>query len=158
MDTKMTIDQVPGLVRREIEALCLKPFLDAFAQEIGKERTLEIAATVIDQLAFESGQEYAKQIHGDVLTAVKEQLLTHNEAGDCDNRVREEGEHYVAVDTVDCEYVRMYERLGMRELGYLLSCRRDVKFYEGINSSMRLVRDGTRMEGAEVCDFRIEMK
>ena len=154
---KMTIDDVPGLVRREIEALCIKPFLDAFAEEIGKEKTMEIAGAVIDKLAWEAGRQFAKQIDGDMLAAVRDQLLSHNTAGDCNNRLREEADDHVTVDTVDCEYVRMYERIGMRDLGYLLSCRRDVGYYDGINSRMHLVREGTKMQGAPICDFRVEM-
>lgn len=158
MAEKMKIGDVPGLVRREIEALCIKPFLDAFAEEIGRERTMEIAGQVIDRLAWESGREYAAGIDGDLLLAIRDQLLSHNAVGDCDNRLIEENGDHVTVHTVDCEYVRMYERIGMRDLGYLLSCRRDVGFYEGIDSHMRMVREGTRMEGREVCDFRIELK
>lgn len=154
---KMTIDDVPGLLRREIEALCIKPFLDAFAEEIGKEKTMEIAGRVIDALAREAGRQFAEQIDGDMLAAVRDQLLSHNTAGDCDNRLREQSDDHVTVDTVDCEYVRMYERIGMRDLGYLLSCRRDVGYYDGIDSRMHLVREGTKMQGAPICDFRVEM-
>lgn len=154
---KMTIDDVPGLVRREIEALCIKPFLDAFAEEIGKEKTMEIAGAVIDKLAREAGRQFAEQIDGDMLAAVRDQLLSHNTAGDCDNRLREQSDDHVTVDTVDCEYVRMYERIGMRDLGYLLSCRRDIGYYEGIDSRMHLVREGTKMQGAPTCDFRVEL-
>lgn len=158
MTEKMRVSDVPGLVRREIEALCIKPFLDAFAEEIGKERTMEIAGKVIDRLAWESGRDYAAQIDGDFIPAIREQLLSHNAVGDCDNRLVEECADHVTVHTVDCEYVRMYERIGMRDLGYLLSCRRDVGFYEGINSRMHMVREGTLMQGCDVCDFRIELE
>lgn len=154
---KMTIDDVPGLLRREIEALCMKPFLDAFAQEIGEEKTMEIAGKVIDRLAFQDGQNFAEQIDGDLLEAVRDQLLSHNTVGDCDNRLREHTNDHVSVDTIDCEYVRMYERIGMRDLGYLFSCRRDIGFYEGMNHRMHLVREGTKMQGAPVCDFRVEL-
>ena len=153
-----TIDEVPILLRREIEASFLKPFLDAFSEEIGRERALEIVGEVIDRIAFESGKRYAEQAGGAQLADAAESLMMHNAEGDCDNRLGEPGGDYVRVDTYDCEYVRMYERLGMRELGYLLSCRRDYKFFEGMNSRMRLVRENTRMQGADKCDFKIEMK
>ncbi len=152
----MTVNDVPGLVRREIEALCIQPFLEAFAEQIGWERTMEIAGQVIDRLAFQAGQDYAQALDGDLLDAVRDQLLSHNQAGDCDNRLVEQDEHHVTIHTVDCAYVRMYEQIGMPELGYLLSCRRDVGFYQGISPHLRLVRQGTRMQGCSVCDFCIQ--
>ena len=71
----MKVEDVPYLVRREIEALAVKPFLDAFAQELGREKTLEIAGRVIDRLSRESGKEFALQNQGDLLGAVRDQLL-----------------------------------------------------------------------------------
>ncbi|MBR3391579.1 MAG: L-2-amino-thiazoline-4-carboxylic acid hydrolase [Firmicutes bacterium] len=154
----MKVEDVPYLVRREIEALAVKPFLDAFAQELGREKTLEIAGRVIDRLSRESGKEFALQNQGDLLGAVRDQLLSHNDAGDCDNRLQEESADHVTVHTFDCEYVRMYERIGMKDLGYLLSCRRDVGYYDGMDENMSLERKGTLMQGCDVCDFRVVLK
>ncbi|MBR5429045.1 MAG: L-2-amino-thiazoline-4-carboxylic acid hydrolase [Firmicutes bacterium] len=158
MKEQIKIEDVPWLVRREIEALILKPFFDAFAAELGREKTLEIAGSVIDRLSREAGEDFARQHQDGLLAAVRDQLLSHNDAGDCDNRLQEETEDHVTVHTCDCEYVRMYERNGLQDLGYLLSCRRDVGYYDGMGEGVRLVRQGTRMEGCEVCDFRVEIK
>lgn len=154
----MQIEDVPYLVRREIEALALKPFLDAFARELGQEKTMEIAGAVIDRLSEEAGREFAAAHQDDLLDAVRDQLLAHNEAGDCDNRLQDEGPDHVTVHTCDCEYVRMYERNGLKDLGFLLSCRRDIGYYEGMGENVHLVRRGTRMQGCPVCDFRVELK
>ena len=155
-----TVSDVPWLVRREIEALMIAPFLEAFSAEFGREKTLEIAGKVIDRLAAESGRAYAEEMDlkkDETLSpAIREQLLSHNIAGDCDNRLVEETEDHVTVHTCDCDYVKMYERIGLKDLGCLLSCRRDVGFYEGMGLGLRLVREGTRMEGCDVCDFRVE--
>ena len=160
MEKITAIADVPWLVRREIEAIMIAPFLDAFAEEFGRERVMEIAGEVIDRLARQSGKEYAEQMDlpedGDLIPAIREQLLSHNAAGDCDNRLIEETEDHVTVHTCDCDYVRMYERIGLKELGPLLSCRRDVGFYEGMEKNLHMVRKGTIMQGYEVCDFRIE--
>lgn len=37
-----TIYDVPIILRREIEALMVKPFIDAFEKELGHEKTYEI--------------------------------------------------------------------------------------------------------------------
>ena len=55
-----TIYDVPVLLRREIEALMIKPFLDAFEKELGHEKTMEITKKVVQELAREQGKEYAK--------------------------------------------------------------------------------------------------
>ncbi len=154
----MTIDEMPILLRREVEARMIKPFLDAFAKEIGKERTLEIVGEVIDRMAFEAGQERAALTGQNTLDAVPELLAMHSTEGGCDNQVREVDAQHIKLDTVDCAYARMYERLGMRELGYLLSCRRDYKWFEGVNSRMHLTREHTIMQGGDHCDFLVELK
>ena len=151
----ITVSDVPWLVRREIEALMIAPFLDAFSEEFGRDRTMEIAGR-------ESGKAYAEEMalkqEENLIPAIRDQLLSHNIAGDCDNRVMEETGDHVTVHTCDCEYVRMYERIGLKDLGYLLSCRRDIGFYDGMERNLRMVRKGTRMESCDVCDFRIEQK
>ena len=54
-----TIYDVPIILRREIEALMVKPFIDAFEKELGHEKTYEIVKKVIFDIAFKEGQEYA---------------------------------------------------------------------------------------------------
>ena len=41
-----TIYDVPIILRREIEALMVKPFIDAFEKELGHEKTYEILKKV----------------------------------------------------------------------------------------------------------------
>ena len=55
-----TIYDVPIILRREIEALMVKPFIDAFEKELGHEKTYEIVKKVIFDIAFKEGQEYAE--------------------------------------------------------------------------------------------------
>lgn len=155
----MTIDEMPILLRREVEARFIKPFLDAFAKEIGEKRTYEIAGQVIDEIAFEAGRERAAQLGGkDQPRDVPELLAMHSMEDGCDNHTREVDDRHILEETMDCAYARMYDRLGMRDLGYLLSCRRDYKFFEGVNSRMRLKRTHTIMQGGKSCDFWIELK
>ena len=161
MSEKITsVSDVPCLVRREIEALMIAPFLEAFAEEFGREKVMEIAGKVIDRLAVESGKAYAEEMKlkadETLIPAIRDQLLGHTADGDCDNRLVEETADHVTVYTHDCAYVRMYERIGLKDLGCLLSCRRDKGFYEGMEKGLRFVRTKTRMEGCDVCDFRVE--
>jgi hypothetical protein len=52
----------------------------------------------------------------------------------------------------------MYEKLGIKELGCVLSCSRDFSFMEGFNSEIELIRTKTIMGGFECCDFRYVRK
>ena len=52
-----------------------------------------------------------------------------------------------------CAYVDMYERIGMKEMGYMLSCMRDEYFYSGFNPEMVMTRTKTLMTGGDCCDF-----
>ena len=69
-----------------------------------------------------------------------------------------EDENELWFDVTYCGYVEMYEKMGIRELGYILSCNRDFSFMEGFNPEISLTRTKTIMEGAGYCDFRYEKK
>ena len=68
--------------------------------------------------------------------------------------ILEESDRKLSFDVTRCAYAEMYERLGLKEFGPCLSCRRDGSFAEGFNPSLKLKRTQTIMEGAPFCDFR----
>ena len=109
-----TIYDVPIILRREIEALMVKPFIDAFEKELGHEKTYEIVKKVIFDIAFK--------------------------------------------DVLECQYVAMYERIGMKDLGAVLSCGRDEPFYKGMNSKIKMTRTRTLMQDGKCCDFVFDLE
>ena len=72
-------------------------------------------------------------------------------------RFIEETDQRLYFDVTRCRYAEMYAKLGMRDLGFSLSCCRDGSFGEGFNPKVRLERTRTIMEGAGFCDFRYSM-
>jgi len=52
-----------------------------------------------------------------------------------------------------CRYAEMYESLGLRELGAVLSCGRDAALIEGFNPDISFERTQTMLGGASHCDF-----
>ena len=54
-----SIDEIPILLRREIEARIAGPLIKAFGEKFGKEETERVAAQVILELAEESGAALA---------------------------------------------------------------------------------------------------
>ncbi|WP_273149051.1 L-2-amino-thiazoline-4-carboxylic acid hydrolase [Enterocloster asparagiformis] len=148
-----TIYDVPVLLRREIEALMIKPFLDAFEKELGHERTYEIAAEVVKGIAKRQGAEYAVELGGNDMEAMtkQEEAWTANDALVIDGKALDE---QTLCQTIKrCAYVDMYERIGMKDMGYTLSCMRDEYFYEGFNPEMVMTRSKTLMTGGDCCDF-----
>ena len=57
-------------------------------------------------------------------------------------------------DVTYCGYAELYEQMGIKEIGFILSCSRDFPFVEGFNPEIQLNRRKTIMEGAKYCDFR----
>ena len=149
-----TIYDVPVLLRREIEALMIKPFLDAFEQELGHEKTYAIAEKVVQEIAKAQGAEYVEVLGGNDAAALKrqEEAWTAGDALEVENDLSEDGT--VLKQTVKrCAYVDMYERIGMKDLGAMLSCMRDEYFYAGFNPEMEMTRTKTLMCGGDCCDF-----
>jgi hypothetical protein len=54
----------------------------------------------------------------------------------------------------ECEWARYYKERHPR-VGYLMACSTDEAAYRAFNSSLRLQRTETIMEGSDKCDFRI---
>ena len=146
-----TIFDVPVILRREIEALMIKPFLDAFEKELGHEKTYEIVGNVIKKIATEQGAEYAKMLGANDMEALhsQEEAWTANDALVFTNVV--EGDTLYQTIT-RCSYCDMYERIGMKDLGYALSCIRDDYFYAGFNPDMEFSHTKTLMKGDDCCN------
>ena len=146
------------LNRREIEARLLAPLLEALSAEFDRKRVWEIARGVIQAIARQQGAELAQSLEKNDL----EHLATAQEAWKKDNAIQTEvlelRRRKFAFNVFRCRYAEMYRHLGIPELGKLLSCERDAPFIEGFNPNIRLTRTQTIMEGAELCDFRYELK
>lgn len=148
-----TIYDVPVLLRREIEALMIKPFLDAFEKELGHDKVYAIVEEVVAGIAKAQGAEYAKELGGNDLAAFRKQSegWTANDALAWNESMPDE--QTVCQNITKCAYVQMYERIGMKDLGYTLSCMRDEYFYAGFNSELEMTRTKTLMNDDDCCDF-----
>ena len=73
-------------------------------------------------------------------------------------KIREETDRKLSFNVTRCAYAEMYGRLGLKEFGTCLSCRRDASFAEGFNPGLKLQRTQTIMEGAPFCDFRFSFE
>jgi len=146
------------LTRREIEARIVAPMLEAFAAEVGNERALEIVRKVILQIAREQGAQLAEQAGGCTLAHFTAALEAWKKGDAMEMEVLEQNDRRLAFNVTRCGYADMYCKLGITELGKILSCGRDFALIEGFNPEISLIRTQTILDGAPYCDFRYELK
>lgn len=154
----MDINDVPILVRREIEARMAGPLIEAFIAEFGREKTVAIASEVILKLAEESGQQLAERCGGNSLDHLSKGTGQWSAGGALKRDVLEKTDSKYNYNIVTCKYANMYKELGLEELGFIFSCGRDGKMFGGFNRDIKFERTQTIMQGAEYCDFRLSLE
>jgi hypothetical protein len=142
------------LARREIEARILAPVIAALGARFGRDEVVAIVRDVIVGLAREQGREMAETARDASLCSFASTLEPWTRDDALRMEVREQNEERLSFDVTHCRYADMYRRLGIPELGAVLSCNRDAALIGGFNASVTLVRTQTIMEGAPCCDFR----
>ena len=154
-----TVQDVPILLRREIEALMVAPILEAFEREIGRDRARRIVREVVRGLALKAGQQGAAAVGGNTFEHFKIMDATFAQGGALEGAVViDEDGCGMHKNITRCRYSDMYERLGLKELGALLSCERDGYLFQGFNPDWEFTRTHTIMEGADHCDFCLREK
>lgn len=147
------------LVQREIEARIVAPIYEELVKRLGREEARQIIEKAVQADAEEAGREFAKDVEpGDEMRHFIEiqKYWEQDDALDTDHL--EESDKRYSYDVHRCSYAEMYKRLGLSDLGYILSCARDFAFARGYNEKLGLDRQSTIMMGAEVCPFRYLMQ
>jgi len=126
-----------------------------FTRAMGEAEALAVAEDVIRSDAIRSGRSLAEAYSDNsletLLHIVQEVWAADGTMEIANVKLTQDGLDF---DVTACGYAAMYERMGLREHGCLLSCNRDFPFMEGFNPDLELQRTQTIMEGAEHCDFR----
>ncbi len=150
--------ELPLLQRREIEARVLAPVIEALAERFGREAVHEVVADTIRRLAEEHGAALADQLAGNELHDLARVLAIWQQDGALEVDMLANDDEHFDFNVTRCRFAEMYTRLGMAELGPILSCNRDFCFAQGFNPDLELKRTQTIMEGASHCDFRFRAK
>ncbi|MBD3309127.1 hypothetical protein GF339_22195 [candidate division KSB3 bacterium] len=145
------------LARREIEARIAVPLIEAFAEEVGHEKALDIVTAVIQTLAQQSGKQLADALGGNSIADFAEGIKYWQRDDALTIELVEHTDTALAFNVVKCRYADMYRELGYQDFGYLLSCNRDMAMVAGFNPNMSLTRTQTIMEGHRFCDFRYQL-
>ena len=147
--------KITHLKRREIQAPIVSSLIKKFAKEVGADKAMEIAKLVIKEDAILSGKLLAEEYSGNsiaVLSKIAKEVWAKDDA--LEIKIIKENQNELSFDVPYCGYAEMYEKIGIKELGCVLSCIRDFYFLEGFNPKITLKRTKTIMEGADYCDFR----
>jgi hypothetical protein len=152
------LSRIDILTRREIEARIAGPLIRAFIEEVGRDRALAMAGSVIKSLALESGAQLAKLMGDNSIATFAKGFSAWGKGGAYEMEQLELSETKFEFNIKRCQYAEMYKELGMPDLGFVLSCSRDFALVTGFNPGMTLVRTKTIMEGYDHCDFRIALK
>ena len=145
--------------KREIEALIAAPLIKGYAERMGFEKSLEIAAGVIRGLARDAGRQIAAERGSNSLRDLADVVKTlWSHSGEAlEVEIIELSETVLDFRVTRCRYAEQYEHLGLGKFGYCLSCSRDAAFAEGFNPKIKMSRTQTIMEGAPYCDFRFTL-
>jgi hypothetical protein len=146
------------LARRRIEAEILKPVYEELKAQLGVERARAIIASAVRRAAVDAGRAFAEATPGGTsLESFRDiqPLWTKDGALEVET-LRATPTHY-DFNVRRCRYAETYAKMGLGEIGALLSCQRDGAFCEGYDARMKLTRTQTIMEGADYCDFRFTL-
>ena len=151
-------NQMDVIDRRQVEALILGPMLRAFQNEIGIEKTNEIARTVITKLAREQGAQFAQDIGSNQLEDYASNKDAWRRNGALEIEVINSDKQEYSFNLIRCKCAEMYKKLGYPDPGEIISCTRDFEFCSGSNPGIKLQRTQTIMEGTSHCNFRDSSK
>jgi hypothetical protein len=154
----MTEQPIGILQQRRIEAGVIKPLVEAFEKELGREKTREILAGVIGELARRKGQELRLIVPDDNMPSFASTWEPWLRDDALEMELIELSDDVYYFNVTRCRYAEMYRELGLEELGYTLSCNRDASLIDGFSDKYELTRTQTIMEGAAYCDFRYQRK
>ena len=146
------------LQQRRIEAGVIKPLVQAFEKELGREKTRAVVAEVVKELAREKGRELAGAVADQGLKSFAGLHEPWRRGGALEIEVLQETDDAYHYNVTRCRYAEMYRELGLADLGFTLSCNRDATLVEGFNPDIEFHRTQTLMEGASHCDFRYGRK
>ena len=151
--------EVSLLERRKLEAAVLVPVIRAMQAEFGEERVNEVVGRTIQEIARAQGVAARETGNIDTMAALADRFQNGVlREGSLVVDVVENDDAHFGFNVTRCKFMEMYEEMGARDLGFLLSCGRDFAMFEGMAPDLAFDRTQTRMQGASHCDFRYAVR
>ena len=152
------LSDLPIITRRCIEAKILKNVFDEIQKRFDRETAEQIIGRACSNSAIAHGQDLAQKIdHPANLQDFADILPNWTKEDALEIEVLEQDKSKMNFNVTRCRYAEMYEEMGLRDIGHLLSCSRDADFCAGYNPDIDFERNKTIMKGASHCDFRLKL-
>ena len=150
---------VPLIEQVKIQAQVLVPLVRALQAELGPERANAIVRNALGELYRAYGERWWRaQQAADLGEKMDAAFEWFAESGALDYEAVRRAPDAYDVNVTRCRYAEFFEKMGARELGFLLVCSGDLAMAEGFGGGVSLARTQTIMQGAAHCDFRYRRK
>ena len=144
----MDPSELTNLERMRIQMEYAVPLVRDLQRLLGEEAVNEALAHRVELMANEQAQPGSKADFSRMEGGME--LFARGGALDYDV-IASDGDRF-DVNITRCDYMRMMEGLGARDIGHLLICNLDYPM--AARTGMALTRTQTQMQGASFCDFR----
>ena len=144
----MDPSELTNLERMRIQMEYAVPLVRDLQRLLGEEAVNEALARRVELLANEQAQPGSKADFGRMEAGME--LYARGDALDYDV-IASDSDRF-DVNITRCDYMRMMEDMGARDVGHLLICNLDYPM--AARTGMALTRTQTQMQGAYFCDFR----
>jgi len=152
----VNVNQVPLLVRREIEATVLAQVYEVLQKRLGREEALAVMTQMVEQTAEEAGKAFAAESKTgpslEHFSTIWDRLMAVPGSLETEGYELEEGR--MSLTVTGCGYLKLYRKMSLpQELLPVLSCCRDFAFARGYSPNLHLERPVFIGQGDEVCQF-----
>ncbi|MBU1451128.1 MAG: L-2-amino-thiazoline-4-carboxylic acid hydrolase [Proteobacteria bacterium] len=152
----MDVNQVPLLLRREIEASVLGQVYQSLRRRMGQEEALSVMTQIVEQTAEEAGRAFAAASKSgpslEHFCTIWDRLMAV--PGSLETEGYELEESRMRLKVTGCGYLKLYQGMGLpQELLPVLSCCRDFAFARGYSPRLHLERPTFIGQGDEACRF-----
>lgn len=134
------------------------PVMKELAEEIGKERLIEIIKKVSYGQNFLLGQSVAKRVPEPDLVTLMSTFRNPNPNGMLENtdpwEIVEDTKNALEIKMKECLTAEVFREEDAAEIGYATVCHADFALPEGFNPKIKLIRDKTLMQGHDCCNHR----
>ena len=152
---------IPLIEQVKIQAQVLVPLVKALQAELGEERANAIVRKALGDLYRKYGEKWWRTQGARNLGEKVASAFEMFAAGDAlEYEVVKKATDAFELNVTECRYAKFYNKIGVPELGFLLTCSADFDFFhaEGFGADAQLTRTQTIMQGASHCDFRYALK
>ena len=144
----MDPSELTNLERMRIQMEYAVPLVRDLQRLLGEDVVKEALASRVELLATEQAQPGSKAD----FSRMEAGMELYARGGALDYDVIASDSDRFDVNITRCDYMRMMEDLGARDIGHLLVCNLDYPM--AARTGMELTRTQTQMQGASFCDFR----